>query len=65
MQECDLGEQSILHAVRTQRTPQKYKQNSTDTIPEEESPGSKPLCETLLDFELSDDERRQSISVEG
>lgn len=48
-----------------QRTPQRYLPNSNDSILEEDSPGSKPLCETLLDFELSEQERSQSISDDG
>lgn len=53
MQDCDLGEQSILHAVKTKSTPKKCLHDMTPSVIEEgsSSSGCKPLCETLLDFD--------------
>lgn len=58
-QECDLGQQSILHAVRSHASHRKK--------PGSESPseGSKPLNETLMDLQLSDHERRSVRTDEG
>ncbi|XP_069675402.1 E3 ubiquitin-protein ligase parkin [Periplaneta americana] len=51
IEDCDLGQQSILHAVKSRPSPKK---------PGVESPseGSKPLNETLIDLQLSDRERK-------
>nr|CAD7405326.1 unnamed protein product [Timema cristinae] len=42
IEECDLGEQSVLHAVKTRSSP---------------TGGSKPLCETLVDLQLTERQR--------
>jgi len=71
LQECDLGQQSILHAVRT---PHKMlNKNKTTTNPIEESvsetfnlndSGSKPMNETLMDLPL-DESDQQNLLLEG
>lgn len=61
----DLGQKSILHAIRTHRTPRKDLANKSDILYEEESPGSKPLCKTLLDLTLSPIEKLTAVSYEG
>jgi hypothetical protein len=55
LQECDLGDRSILHAVK-RKFP---KVTAAAGVPEEpsEEEGSKPLSETLLDLQLSHSER--------
>lgn len=57
IEECDLGQQSILHAVKARPSPKK---------PGIESPseGSKPLNETLIDLQLSDRERHNLTTDE-
>jgi parkin len=51
--ECDLGQQSTLHAIKVTKklTPPKL-----DNAPIEESDEGKPLCETLSDLSFSNDE---------
>lgn len=58
-----MGQQSILHAVKSRRIC-----NSIDTseiLIEEDIPGSKPLCETLLDLQLSPLEKQETVTEEG
>lgn len=58
-----MGQQSILHAVKSRRI-----FNSVDTseiLIEEDIPGSKPLCETLLDLQLSPLEKQETVTEEG
>lgn len=55
--ECDLGQRSILHAVKARKRP-KFPSASSSLLEEEtedDSQGSKPLCETLKDLTLSSD----------
>lgn len=70
-QECDLGQQSILHAVRT---PQRLDRNnvSSSTIREsisesdlDDSGGSKPMNETLTDLSLdeSNEEDQKTVNM--
>lgn len=62
MQECDLGQQSILHAVKVPPRRRKLELNTTETINELSSElqedlndsGSKPLNETLSDLSLNE-----------
>lgn len=49
-QECDLGQQSVLHAVKSCPSAKKLSLESP-------SEGSRPLNETLIDLQLSDHER--------
>jgi parkin len=49
-QECDLGQQSVLHAVKSRPSPRKLGLESP-------SEGSRPLNETLIDLQLSERER--------
>ncbi|XP_022905956.2 E3 ubiquitin-protein ligase parkin [Onthophagus taurus] len=52
--ECDLGQQSILHAVRNKKRPKLPSQsNSLLEECEEVEQGSKPLCEILSDIDFS------------
>lgn len=62
-QECDLGQQSILHAVKI--TPRsKISQPTTSLIEEDDTnndeQNQKPLCETLTDSMFSTDESLRS-----
>ncbi|XP_077295237.1 E3 ubiquitin-protein ligase parkin isoform X2 [Arctopsyche grandis] len=50
--DCDLGPQTILHAVKLKKN-----ENQSPTVQEDDE-GSKPLSETLLDLQLNDEERR-------
>ncbi|XP_063223808.1 E3 ubiquitin-protein ligase parkin [Bacillus rossius redtenbacheri] len=59
IEECDLGQQSILHAVKT-RSPPSSSPESQDVASE----GSRPLCETLIDLQLQDVDRRGPVSPE-
>lgn len=58
LKECDLGQQSILHAVQSRPIQLRKRLYSTVTEEEpiEEQP-SKPLCETLVDLQLHNEER--------
>ncbi|XP_029669497.1 E3 ubiquitin-protein ligase parkin isoform X2 [Formica exsecta] len=70
IEECDLGQQSILHAVRTSHKMLDKKKNTTNLIEESiseasdlnDSAGSKPMNETLMDLPL--DESDQNLSLE-
>lgn len=60
IEECDLGQRSILHAIKSRPRPKNIKPTKIDsTFPEEDSSEepSKPLCETLVDLQLLDGER--------
>lgn len=61
IKECDLGNQSILHAVKTQPSPRRN--NNLDS--QSRNAGSKPLNETLIDLQLSGVERQKAITEEG
>ena len=68
-QECDLGQRSILHAIKSRPRPTKFlkEAHNNSAVLEEESAGeepSKPLCETLVDLQLQDAER-VNIAEEG
>lgn len=58
--ECDLGQQSIIHAVKARTMPKKANngKNLLETPISEESPeesvSTKPLCETLTDLQLTE-----------
>ncbi|XP_022213694.1 E3 ubiquitin-protein ligase parkin [Drosophila obscura] len=62
LMQCDLGQQSILHAIRM-RPPVRREKLPSATLEEEEptltptDEASKPLNETLLDLQLESDER--------
>lgn len=60
VEECDLGNQSILHAVKTQPSPRRN--NNLDS--QSRNAGSKPLNETLIDLQLSGVERQKAITEE-
>lgn len=70
LQECDLGQQSVLHAVRTPH--KKFKNHDTSDSIEEctseisdwNNSGSKPMNETLTDLSL-DSSDQQCLSQEG
>jgi len=57
-QECDLGQQSILHAVQS-------RPSSSKSGLESPSEGARPLNETLIDLQLNDQERRSLKTGEG
>lgn len=71
IEECDLGQQSILHAVRTPSKMINKKKTIANLIEESiseisesnESGGSKPMNETLMDLPL--DESDQNLSLEA
>lgn len=61
MQECDLGQQSVLHAIRSPHKILNKRRNTTDPIEESISEmsdfndsGSKPMNETLMDLPLDE-----------
>ncbi|XP_063702938.1 E3 ubiquitin-protein ligase parkin [Culicoides brevitarsis] len=66
--ECDLGQRSILHAVKSRPSVRdsnlKQKKLSFSLAEEDEDPVSRsetptaPLCETLIDLQLDSDERK-------
>jgi parkin len=58
LQECDLGQQSVLHAVKSHPS---HKKSGLESP----SVGSKPLNETLMDLQLSDLERHNLRTDEG
>lgn len=69
-QECDLGQQSVLHAVRTpphkilnerKNTASPIEESTSETSALNDS-GSKPLNETLMDLSL-DESDRQNLSL--
>ncbi|KAG8227641.1 hypothetical protein J437_LFUL008718 [Ladona fulva] len=67
IEECDLGEQSFLHAVK--RKPLKKKTDPRVSTVEEEvsqsAEGFKPLSETLMDLQLSEKERNEIHTKEA
>ncbi|XP_011703776.1 PREDICTED: E3 ubiquitin-protein ligase parkin isoform X3 [Wasmannia auropunctata] len=71
IEECDLGQQSILHAVRTpHKISNKKKVNASpieestvETFNLNDSAGSKPMNETLVDLSL-DESDQQNLSLE-
>lgn len=71
-QECDLGQQSILHAVRTPPRKMLNKRKNTASLIEESTSetstlndsGSRPMNETLMDLSL-DESNQQNLSLEG
>ncbi|CAD7083227.1 unnamed protein product [Hermetia illucens] len=65
IEECDLGQRSILHAVkaRSRQTGLARKPLELDLPEEQLEEPSKPLCETLVDLELQNEER-ENISEE-
>lgn len=70
LQECDLGQQSILHAIQT---PHQRLNRSKDTSTIDESSetseyndsGGKPLNETLSDLPLDDSDLQENSPKEG
>lgn len=62
--ECDLGQQSILHAIRMRPVQQRQRLQSTLAEEDAEEQPCKPLCETLVDLQLQSDERN-NISEES
>lgn len=72
-QECDLGQQSVLHAVRTppKRKQHGGKNNSPNVIEEsmsegsEYNSGSKPMNETLSDLPLEESEQQPITAEQG
>lgn len=70
LQECDLGQQSTLHAVRTPNKILNKKKNtsfieeSLSEISSLNDSGSKPMNETLTDLSL-DESDQQNLSLEG
>ncbi|XP_018393958.1 PREDICTED: E3 ubiquitin-protein ligase parkin [Cyphomyrmex costatus] len=70
IEECDLGQQSILHAVRTPNKMSTKRKTSVSLIEESTSEtsnlngsGSKPMNETLMDLPL-DESDQQNVSLE-
>lgn len=69
-QECDLGQQSILHAVKMPHKIFNKKNNASNSIEETtetsnlNDSGSKPMNETLKDLPL-DESDRQNLFLEG
>lgn len=66
-QECDLGTQSVLHAVKTRSRPEieAKSKRCLETLYDDENVGdvpSKPLSSTLVDLQLKGEERRDSES---
>lgn len=65
LQECDLGQQSVLHAVKAPARRRKAGPSSTQTINESsefDDTGSKPMNETLTDLSLNEiDEHNISV----
>jgi parkin len=60
LQDCDLGEQSILHAVRqhiTQRLPTTSSNTLSPNLTASPPEGSSPMCSTLMDLQLNKEER--------
>ncbi|KAJ8935967.1 hypothetical protein NQ314_012548 [Rhamnusium bicolor] len=53
--ECDLGQQSILHAVKIKSKP-KLQELDGSVIEENEEQSGKPLCETLKDAMFSSED---------
>ncbi|XP_020289797.1 E3 ubiquitin-protein ligase parkin isoform X2 [Pseudomyrmex gracilis] len=70
LQECDLGQQSILHAVRTICKPLKRNnaaspiEESTLETSDSSNNGSKPLNETLMDLPLAESDQNSSLEGE-
>ena len=60
MKECDLGQQSILHAVKIRHIEQKQ-----DHLGVNDSEGSRPMNETLVDWQLTAKERKNLKTEEG
>nr|XP_023030053.1 E3 ubiquitin-protein ligase parkin [Leptinotarsa decemlineata] len=61
--DCDLGQQSILHAVKIQtRAKTVFPEPCSSLIEESEDQGSKPLCETLSDTMFSNEDNSKSSS---
>lgn len=61
MQDCDLGQKSILHAVNTRTRLSRSINNAsvcTSLAEENVEEPSKPLCETLVDLQLNQEERK-------
>ncbi|KAJ1530827.1 hypothetical protein ONE63_005674 [Megalurothrips usitatus] len=52
IEECDLGQQSILHAVKIRHVDKQHLRDRTD------SEGSRPMNETLVDWQLSAIDRK-------
>uniref|UniRef100_A0A1B0AKA2 E3 ubiquitin-protein ligase parkin n=1 Tax=Glossina pallidipes TaxID=7398 RepID=A0A1B0AKA2_GLOPL len=68
IEECDLGQQSILHAVQVRARPAKQRKKSMHSmVTEEEATSeevpSKPLCETLLDVQFQNEEKVQGAEA--
>ncbi|XP_047111376.1 E3 ubiquitin-protein ligase parkin [Schistocerca piceifrons] len=59
IEECDLGEQSILHAVKVQPSPR-----ADGSKGRSHSLAAKPLNETLVDLQLSGKDRQEMVSEE-
>ncbi|XP_058984067.1 E3 ubiquitin-protein ligase parkin isoform X2 [Musca domestica] len=57
IKECDLGQQSILHAIRTRPVRERKRLQSTVAEEDPDEQPSKPLCETLVDLQLQSEER--------
>lgn len=64
LKECDLGQKSILHAVKTRTRMPSVNQMNVSIIEEEEQEPTKPLSQTLIDLQLESQER-ENISEDG
>ncbi|XP_018572816.1 E3 ubiquitin-protein ligase parkin isoform X2 [Anoplophora glabripennis] len=62
--ECDLGEQSILHAVKV-KTRSKLSKLSETVVEENEEQGSEPLCNTLKDVMFSNQDNIRNDILEN
>ncbi|KAK9745069.1 Ubiquitin family [Popillia japonica] len=61
--DCDLGQQSVLHAVKIKKREKLPSQSNNSLIEEvEEEQGSKPLCEILSDLDFSTTESENSLN---
>ncbi|KZC07785.1 hypothetical protein WN55_09811 [Dufourea novaeangliae] len=70
IEECDLGQQSILHAIRT--PPQRLNRSKDTSTIEESSElsvlsdsGGKPINETLTDLPLDESDLQENSSMEA
>lgn len=72
IEECDLGQQSILHAVRTPHKILNKKEDIASPIEESTSEttnlndsGSKPMNETLMDLPLDEESDQQNFMLKA
>ncbi|XP_055383602.1 E3 ubiquitin-protein ligase parkin [Condylostylus longicornis] len=70
VEECDLGQRSIIHAIKTRRISDNFSKNiisdSNDEVNfyDDHEHCSKPLCETLVDLQLEKEDRLNILPEE-